>query len=1496
MADGDFRLAGAYVEVNLKDDTEADEARIRRRLEAGGPVDFETALKDPANIRRVKERIEAGAPIKLVTDADITRAKATIAELEASKKSTVVNVDANIKAAQAHLADLQARPIKVDADIAAAKARIQALLDSRDSKTLKIDADIETAKAKIATLLGQRSTAVTPDFFNGLTKQIQAAELLIQRMENEKRELTVDVIAQTNAAVVEIARLKALRPTVEAEIDPKVEKVNASIAALEARKVRITADVDADLARVHAQLAALSAEHVEVDVDVELDKPAERKFQDDVESAVDRVANRANAKMEAIKFAVLFAGLPAAAAVGAAGVGVALSAIPLLFAGIGLAALGANDDIADAMSSTARHVSTEMTAMAQPMVGTFVEATSMVGASFDRLEPQISKAMLGSQKPFLTFVSGVTDFAENAMPGFNAAIESSQGPMEGMKSLLAQTGSGLDDMFKNLATGSAGAKTGLEDFGGIVRDAEGFLGQFLANLANGSHGVLPQFGGAMNQVYGVLNTLTSSGMPALTGVTSGFLGTVGGGLGIVQGFSSALGSWAQPLGNLGGSLFATNAIAKIFGTSLGETGFGLGAFAGKLDEAGNRTTPFKMALADADKAGTSKLKAGISALATGGFNPLGIALVGGGLLLDAWGKKTQEAAQDAAAFKKSVGELRNTLSISTGAVTQATRETAANNLVTKELGDTHKKASDFAKEYGIGMGLSTEAATGNLSALRQVDGQLRGNVDTVLKATLSQDHWNALSKVGITAQDMTTLALGGSAGGYKNLAEAIDKTGGATKGWAAMVGQAFTLTETATGGQRAFWTELTRANAELSEAQRQMRTLGDASSYTGETLKLSAGAAGVLSSALQAIGNDAATAADSGKALLVALDLLGGGTQSLSAAQAKSGEAFAKVDEYLKALAEGGKKAKGSFQDLVNGDGGINGLTSKGAALQGVFTALNSTMAVETSAAFNNAQAANKSLGESLDSVGAVTGRAREKFISAATAAGLTATEAKTLADQMGLIPDLVEIQFASKGDQAVQDKLLDISKKVRSNNDKTIIVKAESIRGAEDELVALGYRLTTLPNGEVRITAKDASKVEAEVTTIADKVNGLPNKTLTIDAPSAAVITQLEQVGYKVTTLPDGKVVVTADTGPASDGTSTLMNGINAQKGSVTVDAVTSPAEAGVINWKNATSSVTGTTTTYTTTDPATGQVQQWKSNADATGARTTTYTSTDPATGQVRVWKQNTDGTWGTVQVYANAGAAEAAINNAARNRSSTITVTTYYNNVGAGPKRIGETGLAKGGLVGYAFGGQIQSVPKFSQGALDIRSGGLLHGPGTGTSDSILAATSQGPALVSNREFVVNAKATSENLGLLKLINSGRVKAFAGGGLLDAAQEMLNQVSSGGQFFEDFSFYGNSANVSKYNDQIQALFGQSRGVGWDFDPNNERTRTDITSWLSNYVRQQTAQTSAATTSSTGGGGGTTINNNYYTTINPPAGMDVYTLASQVSRELELRSKAGV
>lgn len=76
----------------------------------------------------------------------------------------------------------------------------------------------------------------------------------------------------------------------------------------------------------------------------------------------------------------------------------------------------------------------------------------------------------------------------------------------------------------------------------------------------------------------------------------------------------------------------------------------------------------------------------------------------------------------------------------------------------------------------------------------------------------------------------------------------------------------------------------------------------------------------------------------------------------------------------------------------------------------------------------------------------------------------------------------------------------------------------------------------------------------------------------------------------------------------------------------------------------------------------------------------------------------------------------------------------------------------------------------MPKFG-------TGGKIYGSGTGTSDSI-------PAMLSNGEFVINAKATKEHYRLLTAINTGSVKSsipkFASGGLVSGPMAVPSNIN--------------------------------------------------------------------------------------------------------------------
>ncbi len=103
----------------------------------------------------------------------------------------------------------------------------------------------------------------------------------------------------------------------------------------------------------------------------------------------------------------------------------------------------------------------------------------------------------------------------------------------------------------------------------------------------------------------------------------------------------------------------------------------------------------------------------------------------------------------------------------------------------------------------------------------------------------------------------------------------------------------------------------------------------------------------------------------------------------------------------------------------------------------------------------------------------------------------------------------------------------------------------------------------------------------------------------------------------------------------------------------------------------------------------------------------------------------------------------------------------------------------GKARGGYVSAndTFTLGFVANDNFAVGAIARRAaGGMIRGPGTSTSDSI-------PTLLSDGEYVVNARATAKHRPLLDAINSGTVRGFASGGLVMPPPPTTSGSGNGG-----------------------------------------------------------------------------------------------------------------
>ena len=109
-----------------------------------------------------------------------------------------------------------------------------------------------------------------------------------------------------------------------------------------------------------------------------------------------------------------------------------------------------------------------------------------------------------------------------------------------------------------------------------------------------------------------------------------------------------------------------------------------------------------------------------------------------------------------------------------------------------------------------------------------------------------------------------------------------------------------------------------------------------------------------------------------------------------------------------------------------------------------------------------------------------------------------------------------------------------------------------------------------------------------------------------------------------------------------------------------------------------------------------------------------------------------------------------------------------------------------------------------------------GGLLLGPGTGTSDSILGVNANGVPItrVSTGEYVVNAAATARNRAELDAINSGRQVPANGGasagawnGGVDLSDRSVSAIAQAAATIA----LGMQSGVARSSDNVRATQGR-------------------------------------------------------------------------------------
>jgi hypothetical protein len=440
----------------------------------------------------------------------------------------------------------------------------------------------------------------------------------------------------------------------------------------------------------------------------------------------------------------------------------------------------------------------------------------------------------------------------------------------------------------------------------------------------------------------------------------------------------------------------------------------------------------------------------------------------------------------------------------------------------------------------------------------------------------------------------------------------------------------------------------------------------------------------------------------------------GGASAQLATDLGISNGALAQIQDQTRLAAEASGDFAGKLEFLARGLGGIRDGVEPTAQMKAGLDSLATSAQTAATAAGQSASALN-GVGAGAAAAAQSMRASRDAFISAAEGAGLSAEAAARLADSIGLIPSAARTMFET-----------------------------------------------------------NATAVAAELGALKAQFDAVPgSKSVTVQALTEDAKTRLSELGFTVTTLPNGQIQVTANTDQAR----VSLDGVVADAGTrtATVPIAGDPSQfAGTVSQQvTLANGQTATMTLNANPDPATGQITGTVAAANGAVGTITIDANPDPATGQIRAVVQLGNGSPTTITINPR-DLASPVIRELERPTSSIHTINVNRRDTGditAGAKPYSGPG-AGGGLVGYAAGGM--APPRH------FPRGGVIGGYAPGK-DTVPAVLSKGEAvLVPELVRQIGAR----NILAANRAASGRQPTmWAGGGVARYATGGLARLNTGG-----------------------------------------------------------------------------------------------------------------
>lgn len=251
-----------------------------------------------------------------------------------------------------------------------------------------------------------------------------------------------------------------------------------------------------------------------------------------------------------------------------------------------------------------------------------------------------------------------------------------------------------------------------------------------------------------------------------------------------------------------------------------------------------------------------------------------------------------------------------------------------------------------------------------------------------------------------------------------------------------------------------------------------------------------------LAAAMETLSSSTSSADAKARALNDALIALSGGSVTLEAAQFRVADVSDRLGKIFAANGTEAEKAaaqtKGYGAALLNADGSLSSATENGRSLRSALQDLTTASADVAQKTYDLAIAQGDTIPAATAKAVSAVQISRDSFIAMAKDMGISSQEAEKLADRAGLIPKNVAIAVSTPGSDTTKQELAIVKGLVDAVPPGKDIHMQTISAEAEKKLEDLGFTVTHMPDGTVVIsgnTAPAQSALDAFLSRPATKV-----------------------------------------------------------------------------------------------------------------------------------------------------------------------------------------------------------------------------------------------------------------------------------------------------------------------------------------------------------------------------------------------------------------------